>query len=178
MAEKSFSVLDLLDFDLKGHNSLNLRCLCGRGGLGREITLPDLNRPGLALSGFYDSFGFQRVQVFGRGETAYLEKFVADGNLDTVKRLVSYHIHIIFRVAFLRTRSYRPIFLRKLPKVRAVPFCKPIWNQPIFRGGCCVYFPIFLHSAKVFTGYCWKYTASVLLYSAIREWEKAKPHSN
>ena len=92
MAEKSFSVLDLLDFDLKGHNSLNLRCLCGRGGLGREITLPDLNRPGLALSGFYDSFGFQRVQVFGRGETAYLEKLVADGNLDTVQRLFSYHI--------------------------------------------------------------------------------------
>jgi len=74
MAEKSFTVLDLLDLDLKGHNSLNLRCVCGRNGLGREITLPDLNRPGLALSGFYESFGFQRVQVFGRGETAFLEK--------------------------------------------------------------------------------------------------------
>ena len=92
MAEKSFTVLDLLDFDLKGHNSLNLRCLCGRSGLGRKITLPDLNRPGLALSGFFESFGHQRVQVFGRGETAYLEKIIADGMLDTVHQLFSYHI--------------------------------------------------------------------------------------
>ncbi len=92
MAEKSFTVLDLLDFDLKGHNSLNLRCLCGRSGLGRKITLPDLNRPGLALSGFFESFGYQRVQVFGRGETAYLEKIIADGMLDTVHQLFSYHI--------------------------------------------------------------------------------------
>ena len=92
MAEKSFTVLDLLDFDLKGHNSLNLRCLCGRSGLGREITLPDLNRPGLALSGFFESFGYQRVQVFGRGETAYLEKIITDGMLDTVHKLFSYDI--------------------------------------------------------------------------------------
>lgn len=92
MAEKSFTVLDLLDLDLKGHNSLNLRCVCGRNGLGREITLPDLNRPGLALSGFYESFGFQRVQVFGRGETAFLEKIVRENNLDVINRLFSYHI--------------------------------------------------------------------------------------
>ena len=92
MAEKSFTVLDLLDFDLKGHNSLNLRCLCGRSGLGRMITLPDLNRPGLALSGFFESFGYQRVQVFGRGETAYLEKIIANGMLDTLNQLFSYHI--------------------------------------------------------------------------------------
>ena len=92
MAEKSFTVLDLLDLDLKGHNSLNLRCLCGRSGLGRPITLPDLNRPGLALSGFYESFGFQRVQVFGRGETAFLEKIVRQNNLDPIKQLFSYEI--------------------------------------------------------------------------------------
>ena len=92
MAEKSFTVLDLLDLDLKGHNSLNLRCLCGRSGLGRPITLPDLNRPGLALSGFYESFGFQRVQVFGRGETAFLEKIVRENNLDPIKQLFSYEI--------------------------------------------------------------------------------------
>ena len=66
MADKSFTVLDLLDLDLKAHNSLHLRCLSGRKGLIRDITVPNLNRPGLALSGFYDSFGWRRVQVFGR----------------------------------------------------------------------------------------------------------------
>lgn len=92
MADKSFTVLDLLDLDLKAHNSLHLRCLSGRKGLIRDITVPNLNRPGLALSGFYDSFGWRRVQVFGRGETAYLQKLVVDNNLDGIRQLFSYEI--------------------------------------------------------------------------------------
>ncbi len=92
MVEKKFSVLDLLDLDLKGHNSLNLHCKCGRRGLGREITIPDVNRPGLALSGFYESFAWQRVQVFGRGEVAYLEKLLKENNTRTLEQLFSYKI--------------------------------------------------------------------------------------
>ena len=84
MAVKRFSVLDLLGLNLKEHDSLDLRCICGRRGLVREITIPDLNRPGLALSGFYDSFAYQRVQLFGRGEVAFLNKLVTDGKLETI----------------------------------------------------------------------------------------------
>ncbi|MBR5866842.1 MAG: HPr(Ser) kinase/phosphatase, partial [Spirochaetaceae bacterium] len=92
MAEKSFTVLDLLDLDLKAHNSLGLRCFCGRKGLVRCISVPNLNRPGLALSGFYDAFAYDRVQVFGRGETAYLCKLIQDGNLDAIQKLFSYEL--------------------------------------------------------------------------------------
>ena len=74
MAEKKFTVLDLLDLDLPGHDALELKCIAGRKGLPRTITVPDINRPGLAISGFFDAFAFQRVQLFGRGETAYLKK--------------------------------------------------------------------------------------------------------
>lgn len=92
MADKDFSVLALLALDLKGHNSLNLRCLHGRRGLVREITIPDVNRPGLALSGFFESFAFKRVQVFGRGEVAYLNKLIHSGNTDSIRQLFSYPI--------------------------------------------------------------------------------------
>src|SRR5574344_3162691 len=92
MADKIFTVLDLLDLDLKGHNSLNLRCISGRKGLVRQITIPDLNRPGLALSGFYESFAYQRVQLFGRGEVAYLNKLLQEDNLETVRKLFEYQI--------------------------------------------------------------------------------------
>jgi HPr kinase/phosphorylase len=92
MAEKSFTVLDLLDLELNGQNSLNLRCLSGRKGLSNEITVPDLNRPGLALSGFYDSFAYQRVQLFGQGEVAYIEKLVAEEQVQTFKMIFSYNI--------------------------------------------------------------------------------------
>ncbi len=84
-----FTVLDLLNLDLKEHNALNLRCLGGRPGLAREIRVPDLNRPGLALSGFFENFGPERIQIFGRGETAYLQKLANEGEFETVQRLLS-----------------------------------------------------------------------------------------
>ncbi|HHU35689.1 MAG TPA: HPr kinase/phosphorylase [Treponema sp.] len=92
MALKRFSVLDLLGLNLKEHDSLDLRSICGRRGLTREITIPDLNRPGLALSGFYDSFAYQRVQLFGRGEVAFLGKLASEGKLETVQEMLSYQL--------------------------------------------------------------------------------------
>jgi len=92
MSDKSFTVLDLLDLDLKGHNSLDLRCIAGRKGLSRVLTVPDINRPGLALSGFLDSFAYQRVQLFGRGEYAYLQKLQAECQTETIKKLFSFQI--------------------------------------------------------------------------------------
>lgn len=82
---EQFTVLDLLDLDLKEHNDLGLKCLGARQGLLRPITVPDLNRPGLSLSGFFDNFGFQRIQIFGRGEHAYLEKLAAEKNVATIE---------------------------------------------------------------------------------------------
>lgn len=90
--DKKFTVLDLLDIDLPGHNTLGLKCIAGRRGLPRAITIPDINRPGLALSGFYDAFAYQRVQLFGRGESAYLQKLRAENNTETLKKLFEYQI--------------------------------------------------------------------------------------
>ena len=38
-----------------------------------DIALPEINRPGLALAGFYEHFDYQRVQIFGKTEYAYLK---------------------------------------------------------------------------------------------------------
>lgn len=92
MSDKSFTVLDLLELDLKGHNSLNLKCIAGRKGLSRVLTVPDINRPGLALSGFLESFAYQRVQLFGRGENAYLEKLRKEEKTDTLEQLFTFEI--------------------------------------------------------------------------------------
>jgi HPr kinase/phosphorylase len=107
MAEKQFTVLDLVDIDLKEHNSLNLRCIGGRKGLPRVISSADLNRPGLALSGFYDRFANQRIQLFGRGEVAYLTKLEAEGKTDTLKQMFSYPIPCcIFTHSITPTRVF------------------------------------------------------------------------
>jgi HPr kinase/phosphorylase len=107
MAEKQFTVLDLVDIDLKEHNSLNLRCIGGRKGLPRVISSADLNRPGLALSGFYDRFANQRIQLFGRGEVAYLTKLEAEGKTDSLKQMFSYPIPCcIFTHSITPTRVF------------------------------------------------------------------------
>ncbi len=90
--DKQFTVLDLLDLDLKEHNDLDLTCVAGRPGLLRPIVTPDLNRPGLALNGFFDNFGSDRVQIFGRGEHAFVEKLAAEQDLKNVKQLFSREI--------------------------------------------------------------------------------------
>src|SRR4051795_8971983 len=44
-----------------------------RVGFHRKIREPTINRPGLALSGFYSYFAEKRVQVLGAAEQAYLD---------------------------------------------------------------------------------------------------------
>lgn len=53
---------------------LRLELLSGEKSLARKIPVADLNRPGLALSGFLERFRAERVQVFGAGEQAYCGK--------------------------------------------------------------------------------------------------------
>ena len=89
---KNFTVLDLIDLDLKDHNSLNLKCLAGRKGLIRIITDSEINRPGLTLSGFFEEFAYHRIQLFGRGEMAYLNMLEKNGQMEVVEKMFSYQL--------------------------------------------------------------------------------------
>ncbi|MDD4142802.1 MAG: HPr(Ser) kinase/phosphatase [Bacteroidales bacterium] len=87
-----FSILDLLDLDLKEHNHLQLTCIAGRSGLSRKLSNSKISRPGLPLSGFFDEFSHESIQVFGRGEQQYLKKLESENHLESVERLFSYPI--------------------------------------------------------------------------------------
>lgn len=104
---KPFTVLDLLDLDLKEHDALNLQCIGGRPGLTREIRVPDINRPGLALNGFFDAFGNDRIQLFGRGETAFLRRLEETGKTDV---LVHFFRHKMPCVLFTHGLGPTPTF--------------------------------------------------------------------
>ena len=91
MAAK-MTVLDLLQRDLKEHEALELTCVGGRRGLTAQLHGPELNRPGLALGGFFDNFAYERIQVFGRGESAYLRKLAAEGATASLQEMISYHL--------------------------------------------------------------------------------------
>ena len=53
-------------------SSLELELLNSPLGMTRSILRPALNRPGLALSGFFGYYAHERIQIFGSGEMAYL----------------------------------------------------------------------------------------------------------
>ncbi|PIE98309.1 MAG: HPr kinase/phosphorylase [Treponema sp.] len=92
MNNKSFSVLDLLEVDLNEELDLSLKCLSGHEGLSRIISSPDINRPGLALTGFFDSFAYSRIQLFGRGENAFIKRLSENEDFSNIKRIFSYEI--------------------------------------------------------------------------------------
>lgn len=54
-------------------DELRLRLVGSRIGFDRPISEPTINRPGLALSGFYTYFAVHRVQVIGKAERSYLK---------------------------------------------------------------------------------------------------------
>jgi HPr kinase/phosphorylase len=51
---------------------LRLRLVAGEKGLKRKILISEINRPGLALSGYIDFFANRRGQVLGKVEISYL----------------------------------------------------------------------------------------------------------
>ena len=68
---------------------LRLELLSGEKSLGRRILVADLNRPGLALSGFLDRFRAERVQVFGAGEQAYCQKADAKKLVESLSAMLA-----------------------------------------------------------------------------------------
>ena len=74
---------------------LGLQMLNGELSFKRKIVEGDLHRPGLALTGFVDVFTYQRIQIVGNTETAYLSK-MSDGERKTaLKKLFSFKIPCI-----------------------------------------------------------------------------------
>ncbi|MGI8905157.1 MAG: HPr(Ser) kinase/phosphatase [Candidatus Sumerlaeaceae bacterium] len=51
---------------------MDLTVLSGHAKLERTINSPELNRPGLALAGFYEVFAHDRMQILGNTEMSFL----------------------------------------------------------------------------------------------------------
>ena len=54
------------------NNFLKVKCLTGSIGLTNEIIGSEVNRPGMALFGYFKDFVFERIQIFGKGEGNYV----------------------------------------------------------------------------------------------------------
>ena len=66
------------DFLEAGRDELSLSLAAGRRNLDRVVEEPIANRPGLALTGFYEHFAWKRLQLVGNAEMTYLDSLPAD----------------------------------------------------------------------------------------------------
>ncbi len=66
--DKTITVKELIKE--KG-SDLKLKLVVGKSFLGRKISVSEINRPGLALTGYLEQFRSERIQVIGRGEYYY-----------------------------------------------------------------------------------------------------------
>ena len=71
---------------------LQMRLVAGSTGLDKEIRVGDINRPGLTLAGFYDFFAFDRIQIFGLGESAFLRRLSLDERRAVLEKFFSYEV--------------------------------------------------------------------------------------
>lgn len=73
---------------LRGPLELNL--INSPEGLSRPVTLPAINRPGLALSGYFGYFAHERIQVLGNAEIAYLSTLSASDRAERLALLFNH----------------------------------------------------------------------------------------
>ncbi len=112
--KRSISVTRLLD---RMSAELELQLIGGYQGVGRPVLTPDVNRPGLALSGYVDYFANDRVQILGNTEIHYMERLDVSVLQNRLENMFSFEIP-----AFVLSRHLMPrnIFL-DLSNTRGVP---------------------------------------------------------
>src|ERR1700752_1725061 len=71
--KSKFPVLSVGEFYTRHSEALQIKLLGSAAGFDRRIREPTINRPGLALSGFFNYFAEKRLQVFGSAELSYLK---------------------------------------------------------------------------------------------------------
>ncbi|RKQ31814.1 MULTISPECIES: HPr(Ser) kinase/phosphatase [Clostridia] len=62
---------------------------------GKEVSIPEVNRPALQLSGFFDHFDSDRVQIIGYVEYTYLQTLDYERKLKIYDELVTYKVPCI-----------------------------------------------------------------------------------
>ncbi len=85
--QKSIPVVTVESFYNSHAEQLLMRLDGPRVGFHRKIREPTINRPGLALSGFYTYFAEKRVQVLGAAEHSYLKSLAPKARVRRVRAL-------------------------------------------------------------------------------------------
>lgn len=111
-------VQDILD---EADKDVGFHVLAGRAGLSNVVSVPRLQEPGLALAGFRDYIEFERVQLIGEAELAYLKSLPAPRRQEIIRELCEFPLACI--IITFNLRPPRPLVdacrARGIPLIRA-----------------------------------------------------------
>lgn len=128
-AVKKVDSISVSSFYGQYQNILELQLLNSPQGLSRRILQPTLNRPGLALAGYFSYFAHERIQVFGSAEMEFLTTLHGEERENRLKRLFVENIPcLIFArgaevpkdVLFLADLHTVSVFRSDLPTMKLV----------------------------------------------------------
>ena len=128
-AEKGVS-FTAADFYEAGRERLQLQIAAGEAFLDRVIEEPVVNRPGLALTGFFEDFAWARVQLIGNAESAYLKSLDRKVRDERYRALVERKAWL-----FVTTNGHKPdAATRKMAdEMGAVIFTTPLQTRVFAR---------------------------------------------
>ena len=136
MSNATISVESLI----KEHPELNLELVSGEKGLDKKISNTEINRPGLSLTGFFDFFAHDRIQIFGKGEWAYLNSLSEEKIFEISNKFFSYPLNcIIFTHGNLPPRRWKekstsfdiPIVITPMPTHKFITIISELLNRSL-----------------------------------------------
>src|SRR5947208_260105 len=93
--QKSVPVVTVEGFYNSHADKLQMKLEGPRVGFHRKIREPTINRPGLALAGFFSYFAEKRVQVLGAAENTYLKSLSSKIRINRFRELCAQKIPCI-----------------------------------------------------------------------------------
>ena len=70
----------------------DLEIITGEDGFESVINTSELNRPGLALAGYYEVFSAERIQVIGLTESSFLKSLSLDKREQVIRKTLAFQI--------------------------------------------------------------------------------------
>ncbi len=113
----------------RGASGLDLDLLAGATGLERRITLPYIQKTGLALAGFDEYLRAGRILILGESEIRFLEQLTPERRTQTLRRLFRRDLPCVMVTAGLETpaeltaeadRADVPLMRTALPTAMAI----------------------------------------------------------
>lgn len=122
------SGMGVRDFFERAGSSLELRLLSRSLDSRQPITVSDINRPGLALTGFVENFLWERILIFGATEIAYLLTLSEQDRRRGLENVLQFQIPCIIVTKGLAP----PAPLQEIADERSIPiFGTPMDTTPL-----------------------------------------------